>query len=350
MGRILSGLNALSPSFAVTPPFFDTKTEMEKKKVDDFIKSRLLNSSNVSDGLFAVIRYCFASICYHYSFLTNTLQSTSRIRTSPILINIPEEILSMAKVFSYKQVSGDSNGCAPRLTGIPPHVVMINNLNEVHDHVSVCSRSVVKEVKQELEDRFVGGDRFQANVMLNQVQKIQEDMQSMLENIKNGNGIGIGEGGSSDVKAIEVGEGESRRRMYYWGGKFHCVPKGFEVPRMTLANFITCWFCGCERHRVPPLRFVQANDLGKKNGKVLISQWRRMIQVVKRAAAKVGFMLPRNSNLITVRDTVNLYSAVKHLFRYESLKVNHKRRYEGILWKTVFNIVLKNKGKLVDEI
>ena len=66
----------------------------------------------------------------------------------------------MAKVFLYKEVSGDSNGCAPSLTGISPHVVMINNLNEVHDHVSVCSRLVMKQMKQELEYQFVGGIDF----------------------------------------------------------------------------------------------------------------------------------------------------------------------------------------------
>ena len=127
------------------------------------------------------------------------------------------------------------------------------------------------------------------------------------------------------------------------------MPQGFEVPRMTLANFITCWFCGDERSNIPPLRFVQAHDLDKKNGKVLVSQWRKMMQVVKMAAAKVGYMIPP-SNRMSVRDTVDLYGAIKPLFWYKSLKVNHNRRYEGILWKTVFNIVVKNNGKFADEV
>ena len=211
LGRVLSGLDALSPSFALTPPFFDTKMNEEKKKIDDFIKSRLENAKNISDGLFAVVRYCFASLCFHYKFLTNTLQPTSRIKTSAIFINIPDEILNMAKVVGYKEANEVSGrgGSAPRLTGIPPHVVMINNLNEVHDHVSDCSRSIVNEVKQELEDRFVGGERFQANVMLSQVQKIQAEMQQMLERVKSGNGISNGVGSHGD-SAIEVGEGENK--------------------------------------------------------------------------------------------------------------------------------------------
>ena len=117
--------------------------------------------------------------------------------------------------------------------------------------------------------------------------------------------------------------------MYFWGGKFHSVPQGLKVPIMTLANFITCWFCGSEKENMPPLQFIQPHDLNKKNGKVLISQWRKMIQFVKKAASKVEFMIPTNNNM-SVKDTVDLYCAINPLFCYESLRVNHQRRYEGI--------------------
>ena len=73
LGRILSGMNSLSPNFAVTPPFFDTQNNEESKMVHDFIKSRIENANNISDNLFAVVRYCFASLCYHYNFLTQFL-------------------------------------------------------------------------------------------------------------------------------------------------------------------------------------------------------------------------------------------------------------------------------------
>ena len=223
LGRILCGLDPLSPSFASSPPFFDAQSNEDKKKVDDFIKSRLENAANISDGLFAVVRYCFASLCYHYQFLTNILQPTSRIRTSAMFMNIPEDILKMAKVFTYKQVNDALPGStAPRMTGIPPHVVVLNNLNEVKGHVSQCTEDVVKELKQELEDRFVGGDRFQANTMLSQVQDIQSSMKEMLMNMKNGGGAGGYSNGTDESKCViaEVGEGKDKRTVYYWGGRF----------------------------------------------------------------------------------------------------------------------------------
>ena len=50
--------------------------------------------------------------------------------------------------------------------------------------------------------------------MLNQVQKIQGDMQSMLDNIRNRSVIWKG-GGCNEEQVIEVEEGESWCQMYY---------------------------------------------------------------------------------------------------------------------------------------
>ena len=120
---------------------------------------------------------------------------------------------------------------------------------------------------------------------------------------------------------------------------------------MTLGLFITCWYCGDRRERIPPLRYIQGHDLPHiKHSKVLILQWRKMIIHVKRAAQVVGFRIPLNSNDVTEEHTVALYSAIKPLFRYKSLRVNFKRRFEGIMWKTVFNIISKHQGKFADEV
>ena len=159
-----------------------------------------------------------------------------------------------------------------------------------------------------------------------------------------------GDVGQQGDAAIEVGQGSQRRPVYYWGGKMHNVPEGFKIPRMTLGSLITCWFVGDKRDGIPPLRFVQCYDLvDKKNAKVIISQWRTLIKHVRRAADSVGFRIPENNNMTTA-DTVALYQAIQPLFRYKSLRVNHKQQYDAILWKTVFNIVIKNKGKFATEV
>ena len=109
---------------------------------------------------------------------------------------------------------------------------------------------------------------------------------------------------------------------------------------------VICWYCGNERESVLPLWFISSHDIEKGNGRVLVCQWRKMMEHVKWAAVKVGYTIPRDENMRVV-DTMNLYAAVKPLFRYKS---NHKRRHEGILWKTIFNNITKNKGMFADEL
>ena len=189
------------------------------------------------------------------------------------------------------------------------------------------------------------------NQMLTQVKKIQGKMHEMIQAIKNGDSPGVaGNDHGESAPSMEVGEGSNKRRVYYWGWRFHSVPQGFQVPKMTLANLITCWYCGNERDGIPPLRFVQGHDLVQKNGKVLVCQWKKMITYVNIAARKIGFLMPSDPNKMRVCDTVDLYSAIKPCFKYKSIRCNHKRRHEGILWKTIFNIICKNNGKFANEI
>ena len=58
---------------------------------------------------------------------------------------------------------------------------------------------------------------------------------------------------------------------------------------------------------------------------MLISQMRKMMMCVRRAAEVVGFSMPMNSNDMMEEDSVSLYSAVKGLFKYNSLKYCGKR-------------------------
>ena len=74
------------------------------------------------------------------------------------------------------------------------------------------------------------------------------------------------------------------------------------------------------------------------------------MQYMNIAAIKVRNVIPSNS-IISVSDTVELYyAAINPLFQYLSLRIYHARRYERMLWKKVFNMVCKNKGRFANEI
>ena len=177
----------------------------------------------------------------------------------------------------------------------------------------------------------MGGEKFQANQMLSQVQKIQGKMHDMIQALKNGDDTEVANKNGESAPSMEVGRGNNKRRVYYWGGRFHSVPEGFKMPKMTLASLITCWYCGNSRDDIPPLRFVQVHDPAQKNGKVLVCQWNKMMTYVKIVAKRVGFMMPSDTNKMSFCDTVDLYSAIKSFFKNKKIRCNHKRRHEGIL-------------------
>ena len=76
---------------------------------------------------------------------------------------------------------------------------------------------------------------------------------------------------------------------------------------------------------------------------------RKVMKNVERAAHIVNLphLVKKRMN---EQDSFALYHAVlKHMFKFDCLRVGKKRRYETISWKTYYNILVKRKGKLMGE-
>ena len=78
---------------------------------------------------------------------------------------MPAGIFTKAKAINYKDAIGHK--CAPRLTGIPPHIVILNNLSGLTDRLDECSEEVVTKIKEDPDRRMVGGDKHQASMIIN---------------------------------------------------------------------------------------------------------------------------------------------------------------------------------------
>ena len=48
----------------------------------------------------------------------------------------------------------------------------------------------------------------------------------MIQALKNGDGTEAANKNGESAPSMEVGEGNNKRRVYYWGGRFHSVPEG----------------------------------------------------------------------------------------------------------------------------
>lgn len=242
----------------------------------------------------------------------------------------------------------------PRLTGIPPHVALLNKMSLVRTTIDDNGNEVVVALRRELNERGIGGETFLANTILDDVRKVHQQMEVImtgagrLNSSRGLNGLPVMTEPSTDAPMlVDQGEGQGRRRMYCWGGRLHNVPQNFILPRMTLQTLITYWFCGSNQPHCPPLCHAKPYDFPhKKNMKVVLCQMKRVINMVMRAGEIVHFGFGNGINT-TVKAT-QLYEAVHEFFLYPSIR--HKRRYSSISWKTYHNEISKNKGKLVGEV
>ena len=248
----------------------------------------------------------------------------------------------------------------PRLTGIPPHVTLLNQMALLQEKIEESTNGLVNAMRLELNARGIGGETFLANEVLDDVRKLHKDMAAMITLNKNGGAVGGGSGIGNILPVpavpqpevpllIEQTGGRGHRTMYCWGGQLHNVPENFEMPRMTLQTLITYWYCGSTQPAIPPLCYARAYDFDKKKKmsmRTRLCQMKRMINKVHTAGEMVGFNFDLSQQWTTVRAT-RLYEMIKHLFELPPVK--HRRRYESISWKIYHNVLVKNDWKLVGE-
>lgn len=65
-------------------------------------------------------------------------------------MNVPDHIVfQKAMKINYKDVIGHKK--IPKLTGIPSHIVILNNLSRIIDQLDECSEDVVAKIHKGLD-------------------------------------------------------------------------------------------------------------------------------------------------------------------------------------------------------
>ena len=215
----------------------------------------------------------------------------------------------------------------PRLTGIPPHIALINQVEALKAAVEQSEIRLGDVIRTELNARGVGGEVFQANSILDAVHDVHSAMLETLRTYRPPSGAatdtGTNETGLDGAvrrsgTVIEAEEGYVKRQWYMWGGNLHNVPEGFTMPTMNLHTLIVNWFVGSKHPLIPPLKFARADDFPKvKSMKCTLSKMRKYMKAVIRAANKVGIEVGVDGKLIKSVAKANLvYERVHKLFEY----------------------------------
>jgi hypothetical protein len=233
---------------------------------------------------------------------------------------------------------------APNLTGIPPHIAILNQVSVLTAAVERSNERFATILAGELDRRSVGGPVFAANNIMDAIRDLQDQLSQTLTITQQHRATPLA---AINPERLQAPDHDPQHQMYIWGGRFHNIPENFVIPKMNLQTLIVYWFCGSQHPFVPPLRFAKSWDFKNvKFMKVYLSQMKRMIDEVCRAAGYVNFSL--EGGVDSPAKATRLYEAVEHLFKFPAGRHN-TRRFSAMTWKTLYLDLQRNKFKFVGE-
>ena len=113
----------------------------------------------------------YASLLYHYIYLTTILHKKSPLFACFIFTNVPLILKSNVRV-SYPW---DKDINTPVLTGIPPHILVLSQLDSLTRSQLKITNEVTDRMKNELDNRDIGGD-YHASKLVEEMGEAHNDI------------------------------------------------------------------------------------------------------------------------------------------------------------------------------
>ena len=184
VGRCAAGMDQLSKSFTISPPYFDfTSIEEEigrarsKKGIEDWLTARIIDEGELSASSKQIVWTCFASICYHRDYLLRTLHEECSFRASIFLKDIPDEFINVVRVAFPWNATRET----PKLTGVPPHVLLMAEMEQLRQRFDVLQATMKEDLNAALDERGIGGSEYHTNSILSAIADSERRMLSTLD-------------------------------------------------------------------------------------------------------------------------------------------------------------------------
>lgn len=238
--------------------------------------------SRLPDTFKRALPYLLASICYHESWLKETLS--------------PDHQLFSTRLFASGDIAAlkphvlvGSNDCSTtglRATGIPSHLAMANELVAVVHQTQQLKEAVLARcdglplVPVELTNVLLS--KFSINGALPiTMDNMKEMLNAMVAQLR------------SEMREVRVDEAspkpslippssDSRFQLWLWGGRLHMVPEGWTLPSsLSLKDTWHLWHFGHLADRIGPLRGLRKFDLSNA---AQATQWAKTKQTMQAIA------------------------------------------------------------------
>jgi hypothetical protein len=274
-GRVLAGLPFNDASFASLPPHFD-KEGMEMIRWDSILPLH----SRLPDTFKQALPHLLSSICYHEQWLRESLAPNHPLFSSHLFAS------GVVAALRPHVVTGCTRSLATGMeaTGIPPHLVIANELTAVVSSTRQLEEAVMSrcdalpgQVKEVLLDNFSihGALPLTQDFMREMMNATIAQIRTEIRDKQAADTAGAAQ--SSLIPAFL----DSRFHLWMWGGRMHMVPQGWTLSSsVNVKDTWNLWHFGHLADRIGPLRGLKKFDLTTNAQVTLWSKTRGVMQAI----------------------------------------------------------------------
>ena len=126
----------------------------------------------MSSPTFELILFLFACVCFHYTHLDTQIHKNHHLRASQIFISAGRA--KHLHKFALTRYPWTSRTHTPYFTVIPPHVILMSEIESLKATFEQQTRDIVQEMRNELNERNVGGDLQKSGCVLDEIKAAYE--------------------------------------------------------------------------------------------------------------------------------------------------------------------------------
>ena len=332
VGRTVAGLPILSQEFSVLPPHFQVALPEERTLIDQALS---IFFPNAPENLRLVLEFCLASLVYHKRFLTENLDSQKHpLFSSPLFVS--HQLVSNLK----KLLSGVRESKLIEATGVPPHVMMLKEMNDFKTQMEKTSEKLFSKQKRLLSAFFDEIDKRQLVTKDLSIQSFKEHITKVINNaVQNLPKVSRLQGESDETSERVTSEITVHHE---WNGSFRTVPLDFKFRDCSVRNLFLLWHFGQAELRIVPFKCLTTKDLNLKYSKRRLSDVRCLMRIINDALKTRNITFNEKSQ----REALEAFEKFKSTLELPQFtKRNRKRRNDQIGWRRTIDLLRKQKRR-----
>lgn len=346
VGRILSGMNVLSPRFGASAPDFyyhgnvgipEAAGLVQEKQAElDCEVQTMLNScfGELDDSLVCIRRTLsmgIASLLHHFES-AKQYHDDSPLGMSPIFRN--QAFLSLrrfVRVIYPWETDPIAQRCIMKLTGVPPHVVELAALEELKVKLGKLQPAILNGIEKLMDDRTMGGTLSETRMKSIIDESRQQFLADLDKRIPN-HGTSVAGSANGNVAAAIGRNTGSGHKIWHHNGKFRRVPPTWTFPKCGLLVAYRLWHTKDTVSGQCALKFLSYLDVDfVKDGTRRLEEFKFLMTKLDLAAKDRGLLC----NTMTALDCRNVFDSVVDTLGVPTVTPKGRRRHlERTKWPT----------------